>query len=414
MNALYNFIMQLGWRLLPLGAVFSSKIKIFYTGRQKKTISYLSQKIDPNDKVIWMHCASLGEFEQGRPVIEKLRKNYPKYKILLSFFSPSGYEIRKDYQGADAVVYAPWDTRQQVQRFLDFAHPNIAIFVKYELWHNLLQGLHRRKIPTILISAILRPQQRFFKYNFNWFKEPLKAFEHFFVQDINSQKLLQSIDFKNVSIAGDTRFDRVYELAQNPKEYPLVKKFIAENQVVVAGSTWFPDEKLLVNFINQSNHKKVKYIIAPHNINLTDLENLKRKISVSATFLSDLNVQNAKESKVLLVDSIGHLSSLYQYGTLAYIGGGFGVGIHNILEAVTYGLPIVFGTNYQKFKEAQDLINEGVAVSIEDTTSLNDALNLWLSSKQIVAELKIKAKSYVADNQGASNKIVQHIEQLLR
>ncbi len=387
-------------------------MKLFVNGR-KSTFQTITSKINPSDKVIWIHCASLGEFEQGRPIIDNFKFQFPNYKIVLTFFSPSGYEIRKNYEGADVIVYLPMDTPQKVRKFVNVVHPELAIFVKYEFWPNYLKHLRNKNIKTILVSGIFRENQAFFKSNFAWYRNQLKAFSHFFVQDDTSVTLLQNIGFQNVSQSGDTRFDRVSQLVSQKKDIPFLKEFAQEAHVLVAGSTWSPDETILIPYINQTQNLKSKFIIAPHNIHLADIEKLKAGIHKNVVLYSQINIQNAFETQVLIIDSIGLLSAAYAYAQVAYVGGGFGSGIHNVLEPATYGIPILIGPKYQKFKEAVDLIRLGGCVEIKNEFDLTQTLDLLAQNQNITKTKGQVSKLYVMNNMGASEKILAYIQDVL-
>jgi 3-deoxy-D-manno-octulosonic-acid transferase len=387
-------------------------MKLFVNGR-KSTFQTITSKINPSDKVIWIHCASLGEFEQGRPIIDNFKFQFPNYKIVLTFFSPSGYEIRKNYEGADVIVYLPMDTPQKVRKFVNVVHPELAIFVKYEFWPNYLKHLRKKNIKTILVSGIFRENQAFFISNFAWYRNQLKAFSHFFVQDDTSVILLQNIGFQNVSQSGDTRFDRVSQLVSQKKNIPFLKEFAQEAHVLVAGSTWSPDETILIPYINQTQNLKSKFIIAPHNIHLADIEKLKAGIHKNVVLYSQINIQNAFETQVLIIDSIGLLSAAYAYAQVAYVGGGFGSGIHNVLEPATYGIPILIGPKYQKFKEAVDLISLGGCIEIKNEFDLTQTLDLLAQNQNITKTKGQVSKLYVMNNMGASEKILAYIQDVL-
>jgi len=341
---------------LKIASLFNSKARQFVNGRhnwRKK----LAEKIDTNARYIWVHCASLGEFEQGRPLIEAIRKQFPEFRVLLTFFSPSGYEIRKNYDQADIVMYLPVDTRRNAKKFLQLVQPEKAFFIKYEYWYFYIGELKKRNIPLFIVSAIFRENQYFFKNNLwgKWYRQMLLKTDHFFVQNEKSAQLLQSIGLNNFTVSGDTRFDRVAAIARGAKKIPLVEKFKNNQPLLIAGSTWKPDEELLAGFINSHPHLKV--VFAPHEVTPANMNRLEQLLKTSHIRLSKAGENEIDRYQVLIIDSIGLLSSLYQYGNVAYIGGGFGVGIHNILEAATFGLPVIFGPNYEKFKEAVDLKN---------------------------------------------------------
>jgi len=393
---------------VSVAALFNEKARLFVAGRknwQKK----LAEKVDPSAKYIWVHCASLGEFEQGRPVIEEIKTRFPHYKILLTFFSPSGYEIRKNYPLADIVAYLPVDTANNAGAFLDIVQPEKAFFVKYEYWYFFISELKRRSIPLFLVSAIFRENQVFFKNTpvGRWYRKMLFGVEHFFVQNDVSAKLLQAVDISQFTVSGDTRFDRVAAIAASAKEIQLIEKFRGNAPLVVAGSTWKPDEELLATFINNSNG--VKFIIAPHEVSETNINRLQQFINKPAICFSKAGSADMNKFDVLIIDSIGLLSSVYRYGSFAYIGGGFGVGIHNILEAATFGLPVVFGPNFRKFKEAVDLTNDGGAFSISTQTHLNKTFNHLLTDKNALKNASEISQRYVAKNVGSTQIIIKKV-----
>jgi len=394
---------------LRIIALFNKKLRLFVDGR-KKVFSKLDSEIAVDDKTIWMHCASLGEFEQGRPIIEKLKVDYPSYKIVLTFFSPSGYEVRKDYKGADVICYLPLDTKQNAKKFLDLVHPRLAVFVKYEFWPNILRELKSQEIKTILISGIFRENQAFFKAYGSWMRKSLKGFSYFFVQDENSKNLLNSIGFTNVEKSGDTRFDRVFEITQQNNNLNFVSEFKGDDLLLVCGSTWKEDEDLLVEYINNSTEKNQKYIFAPHNIKQNDIEELQQRINKKTVLYSDKATQNLVDNQVLIIDAIGFLTKVYSYADIAYVGGAFATGLHNVLEPATFGIPIVIGSEYQKFKEAIDLVNLGGISSIKNQNELNSELNeLFLYSENRASKGRV-SKDFIQDNLGATKMILEYID----
>ncbi len=366
-------------------------------------------------KPIWMHCASLGEFEQGRPLLEALKLQNPNQQIVLTFFSPSGYEIMKEYKGADHIFYLPMDSATNAKNFLDVVNPTLVLWVKYEYWFYYLNELKQRGVPVLLVSGIFRPGQPFFSWYGNIWRQMLQSFSHFFVQNEESKALLESLGYSaNVRVNGDTRFDRVLEIADKFIDVSFIKEFCADYPVIVAGSTWEEDEIELLHFVNTNPH--IKFIIAPHEIDAENLKDVKDEFPKSV-FYSDwvaANEQNAAiaTNNVLIIDNVGMLSRLYKYATVTYVGGGFGAdGVHNVLEAAVYGKPVVFGPVYEKFEEALGLINAGAAVSIDGPVSLEKALNNLLNNE---ADRKIvgdAAKKYVLENAGASKNIIQFIQE---
>lgn len=408
MSGIYSLGIALYSLLIRLVSPFNSKARLFVQGR-KNWKSKITQQVDSNGKYIWIHSASLGEFEQGRPVIEKIKELYPEYKIALTFFSPSGYEIRKNYAEADLISYLPMDTQKNAQTFLSIIQPEKAFFIKYEFWYHYLSELNRREIPCYIFSSIFRPEQYFFKNNVlgTWYRKSLQCFEHIFVQNKESVELLKGIGIHNISIAGDTRFDRVASIARSAPKLPLIEKFKAGKLLVIAGSTWKPDEEILASYINNSTD--IKFIVAPHEVSTGNINNLHKLLKKPAISHSEGTDANVTDKDVLIIDSIGILSSLYQYGNLAYIGGGFGVGIHNILEAATFGMPIVFGPNYTRFKEATDLCDLGGAFSITNEIQLKDHFDSLLSQPKHLNQVSAITKKYVAGNVGSSDLIIKKV-----
>ena len=408
MSILYNLGIFFYRITVHIAALFNPKAKLFVAGR-KNWRSTLLDKIDPENTYIWFHCASLGEFEQGRPLIEEIKKNKPEYKVMLTFFSPSGYEIRKNYDAADIVSYLPLDTKHNAKYFLDILKPEKVFFVKYEYWYHYITQLKEREIPLYIFSAIFRENQHFFKTGLwgRWYRKVLLGFEHIFIQDGKSAELLKSIGVENFTIAGDTRFDRVAAIAKSAKTFENVEKFKGNALTVIAGSTWKPDEELLAAFINNSTG--IKFIIAPHEVHPSNINKIHQLLKKPAISFSKVQNQDITAYDVLIIDSIGILSSLYQYGNVAYIGGGFGVGIHNILEAATFKLPIIFGPNYQKFKEAVDLVQQKGAFPIQDQEQLNSALNKLLQSETALENASEVCKKYVQKNVGSTKLIIKKV-----
>jgi 3-deoxy-D-manno-octulosonic-acid transferase len=407
---MYNIAIAFYAFAVKIVSFFNGKAKKMVAG-QKKTFSVLAENIDSQARYIWFHAASLGEFEQGRPLIEKIRKEKPAYKIILTFFSPSGYEIRKNYECADVVCYLPFDFPSNAQKFLDLAKPEIAVFIKYEFWMNYLNFLKKRNIPTYIISAIFRPNQIFFRWYGYRYRDVLNDFNWFFVQDENSLKLLERFDHHNITVSGDTRFDRVREISGQEQKLPLVEKFANKTEgrqhMLIAGSTWDKDEEILIPFFNQ--HPEIKLIIASHEINESSMEKLKNRLKRPYALYSQSDEKTMEKADCLIIDCIGLLSSIYRYGEIAYIGGGFGVGIHNILEAAVYGMPVIFGPNYGKFKEAGELIACSGAFSIPDEENFSIQMNNLLAYPELIQTTGEKAKNYIINNLGATQKIYDKI-----
>lgn len=410
MYFLYNIVVTIVQFLLKIIAVFNGKINLFVKGR-RETFSKLKQAIFKDDNVFWFHCASLGEFEQGRPIIEKIKNENPKLKIIVTFFSPSGYEVRKDYKVADVVCYLPLDTKKNVQLFLDIIHPELAFFVKYEFWPNYLKELKKRNIKTLLISGIFRENQVFFKFYGSWMRKSLKAFTQFFVQDENSKRLLSSIHFNNVKLSGDTRFDRVFEITNQNNELKFINEFKNNSKVLVAGSTWKDDEFMLVNYINEEALNDEKFIIAPHNIHSQDIQKLKNEIKKPVVLYSEMKGKNLQDYQVFIVDTIGILTKIYSYATIAYVGGGFTkTGVHNVLEPATFGVPIIIGPNYNKFKEAVELVESKscfVANNFEKLSLHLKKIFLQKGKRELAGNT---AKEYVEERTGATAKILKYLK----
>jgi len=394
MSILYNISIQIFVIAACISALFNTKAKLWVKGR-KHIFKQLSEAIKEEQNIVWFHCASLGEFEQGKPIIETYKQKYPKHKILLTFFSPSGYEIRKNYKSADWIFYLPADTKANAKKFISIVKPKKVVFVKYEFWFNYMNALKKQNIPFYSVSATFRKEQVFFKYK--WFAKQLNNVSHFFVQDQNSKELLKTIGFSNCTVTGDTRFDSVIANTKNAISIPLIEEFSKNKTTIICGSTWPKDETLLVKYIKENSN--YNYIIAPHE--LQHINALQKQ--TNALLFSTANNINISNNNVLIIDSIGILSNIYQYGNTAYIGGGFGGGIHNILEAATFGLPIIFGPNYQKFNEATELINKKGAISISNYKELTSAVNFFSAFDKSIAT------EYIEQNIGATDAILNQL-----
>lgn len=408
MNILYDLFL-FGYRILiGVASLFNEKARLFVVGRKDWKRKLAKLKEDGGDN-IWIHCASLGEFEQGRPLIEAISESHPEFRIVLTFFSPSGYEIRKNYEKAALVAYLPLDSRSNARDFLELLNPKMAVFVKYEFWRHYISGLKQRSIPLYLVSAIFRKEQPFFRKDLfgRWYRGILDDFSRLFVQDQDSIELLQEFGIKNCTISGDTRFDRVVAIAKSSQPIALVDKFTSGQRVVVAGSTWKPDEELLARFIND-NHD-VKFIIAPHEVSEANINRLEQLLKKPAIRFSMANENQVSSYQVLIIDSVGMLSSIYKYGQIAYIGGGFGVGIHNTLEAATFGLPVIFGPNYARFREAKDMVNLNAAFSVSDYGSLDNVMQKLLNNAPLLLKSSETAKNYVQEKAGATRIIINYL-----
>lgn len=367
----------------------------------------LRQQREKGAKYIWFHAASLGEFEQGRPMIESIKERHPEYKILLTFFSPSGYEVRKGYDKADIVCYLPFDKPRNVRKFLDLAQPCMAFFIKYEFWKNYLDELEKRNIPTYSISSIFRRNQIFFKWYGGLYRNVLKNFDCLYVQNELSKRYLSKIGIENVKIVGDTRFDRVLDIRKLAKELPLIEKFKDDKFTIVAGSSWQPDEDLFIEYFN--THPETKLIIAPHVINDLHLVEIIKKLKRPYVKYSKANMENISKADCVIIDCFGLLSSIYRYGEVAYIGGGFGVGIHNILEAAVYGMPVVFGPKFDKFKEAKELIANKGGYTIKNYEQMSTLFDRFITDKEYLKATGNIAGNYVSSNAGATEKILKDL-----
>ena len=408
---LYNLIILLASQVVKLLALFSPKMKLFVNGR-KEVFPILQSKINANDKTIWFHAASLGEYEQGLPVIEKIKEKFPNHKIVVTFFSPSGYEVRKNNTVADATVYLPLDTKSNAKKFIKTINPELVFFIKYEYWPNYLNELKKLQIKTYLISGIFRENQAFFKWYGGFYKNALKTFDYFFVQNDSSKKLIQSIGFNNVKISGDTRFDRVVSILERNNSLDFIENFKDNKTTIVIGSSWPKDENLLVEYINKSSDE-IKFIIAPHNIKAEQISNLKSQITKKTILFSDVQTGRdlfIKENNVFIIDTIGILTKIYSYADIAYVGGGFGnPGVHNILEPATFGVPIVIGSNYSHFAEATALVHQEGCISISNQNELNDAFNLLINNEDERLEKGHVCSTFVQMNKGATDIILKHI-----
>ena len=412
---MYSFCLQVYVWLFHLTALFHAKARKMVVG-QREAFDRLEKLHAAPGEYIWFHAASLGEFEQGRPLIEAIRMEHPSQKILVSFYSPSGYEVRQDYQGADMVCYLPFDLRRNVRRFLDLLQPKAVFFIKYEFWPNYLKALHRRRVPVYLISGIFRPTQTFFKPWGGFYRYLLGLFSQFFVQNTESEQLLKKVGLADrVLMTGDTRCDRVLQVAAQKKGIIGLSDFLPEGKpaapVLVAGSTWPRDEELIIPWFNE--HPDVKLILAPHQVNENHLAYIESLLERPFVRYSQLSQSSEHHADCLIIDCYGLLSSLYGYGSMAYVGGGFGVGIHNTLEAAVYQIPVVFGPNYQKFDEAKAMLSQGGAFSIADGEQLASLLNSWLISPEKCRQAGRAAGNYVQQNSGSTERILAALSQKL-
>ena len=382
---------------------------------QRNTWRILREKIDPTARYVWFHAASLGEFEQGLPLIERLRREQPSRKILLTFFSPSGYEVRKDYKGADVVCYLPFDSPTAARRFIKWARPEMAFFIKYEFWRNYIDVLSKKSIPVYSVSSIFRPGQIFFRWYGRKYARCLRRISHFFVQNERSVELLRTIGVQNnVTIVGDTRFDRVIDIRNNARPLPLVEQFTRAKEdsntapfVLVAGSSWQPDEDILLDYVN--HHPDLRLVIAPHVVNDAHIQEIEQKLTTPALRYSQATLENVGDYRVLIIDGYGLLSSIYRYATVAYVGGGFGVGIHNVPEAAVYGIPVIIGPNHQRFAEAMALIANGGCKSIENAEDFSAIMDDFLENPAHISQAGSAAGRYINQNAGATPVIYQHV-----
>ena len=393
---------------VAIASLFNKKVKKMWAG-ERQAVKVLKEKVDPEARYIWFHAASLGEFEQGRPLIEHLRETHPEYKILLTFFSPSGYEVRKNYEGADIICYLPLDTIRNARRFLRAVKPVMAFFIKYEFWYNYLHILQHRGVPTYSVSSIFRPDQIFFQWYGRQYGRVLKCFTHFFVQNLESKALLAKLGITDVDVVGDTRFDRVLQIKEASKQLPIVEQFTAHAQkVFVAGSSWLPDEEIFIKYFDI--HKDWKLIIAPHVISDEHLsqifELLKGRRVVRYTEATE---ENVKDAEVLIIDCFGLLSSIYHYGTVSYVGGGFGVGIHNVLEAAVWDIPVVFGPNNKHFQEAQGLMLVQGGFEIKDYQSFRDLMMRFETDASFLQNAGENAGAFVKSRAGATAKVMENV-----
>ncbi len=411
MNFIYNLIAHIAWFFLKIAALFSPKMKLFVDGR-KETFGFLEGAITKNNSVIWMHAASLGEFEQGLPIIEKLKTEYPSYKIVVTFFSPSGYEVKKNTTVADVVTYLPFDTKQNVKRFISAVNPKLAIFVKYEVWPNFLNELKRKQIPTILVSAIFKKNQIYFKSYGGFMRKSLSTFTHLFVQDDSSKRLLETIQIKNVRISGDTRLDRVSEIVHRDNTLSFMNNFKKDRLCLVAGSTWPEDEAILVDYINTAP-KNIKFVLAPHTIKTDKILNLEGVISKKTMCFSKIDEKTISDCEVLIVDNIGILTKIYSYADIAYVGGGFATGLHNTLEPAVFGVPVIIGPNYDGFKEVEELVAQKGILPITDISGFNALMKKLLQDTEFLKRTGVINEAYVSKNKGASIQIIDYIRTLL-
>ncbi|MCF7559189.1 3-deoxy-D-manno-octulosonic acid transferase [Sabulilitoribacter multivorans] len=409
MNFIYTIGIYITHIVLKCGALFNEKIKKGFIGR-KETFKILNEAINKSDTTLWFHCASLGEYEQGLPVFKELRNHYKGRKIVLSFFSPSGYEIRKKSPIADVVVYLPLDTKKNAKRFLNIVNPQLTVFVKYDIWPNFLNELKNRNLKAILISAVFRKNQSYFKFYGAQLKKALFAFEHIFTQNEESKKLLQSLNYNNVTVSGDTRFDRVFSQLKTDNTLDYIADFKDNKLCIVAGSTWPDDENLLINFINSEASKNVKFIIAPHNIKPSQIKNIEDHINLEVALFSQKENNQLSKAQVFIIDTIGILSKIYNYADIAYVGGAMGnTGLHNTLEPAIFGVPIIIGNHHQKFPEAKAMIDNGGMFSVSNQKELDFILTELIENKAKRLDSGIKNRTFIENNKGAVIQILNYL-----
>ncbi|WP_414652876.1 3-deoxy-D-manno-octulosonic acid transferase [Gelidibacter sp.] len=409
MKLLYNIALFSTGFFLKILASFNKKIKMGVEGRSK-TFAILEEHINTNDHIFWFHCASLGEYEQGLPIFKQLRKENPDHKIVLTFFSPSGYEIRKNTDVADMVVYLPLDTKANAKRFIQLVNPELTIFVKYDIWPNYLNELKKNNLRAILISATFRKEQSYFRFYGRMMRNALRTFEHIFVQNENSKHLLHTINLNNVTVAGDTRYDRVSDQLLQDNTLPFIEQFKDGKLGVVIGSSWPEDESLFINYINRSESKNIKFIIAPHNIKSHQIENFIGQLNKKTVLFSEKDNKNLPEFDVFIVDTIGILSKIYSYADIAYVGGAMGsTGLHNILEPAAFGVPVIIGKNYKKFPEAFQMIDNGGVISIKNQQELYQILDKLIENPQKRKELGQLNALFIKKNKDAVIQIMKFI-----
>lgn len=404
---LYNIAIYFYLWGVAIASIFNQKVKKMWRG-ERAAFDVLKEKVDKDAKYVWFHAASLGEFEQGRPIMECLRKTHPEYKILLTFFSPSGYEVRKNYEGADIICYLPLDTPINAIRFLRLIRPVMAFFIKYEFWYNYLHILKHRKVPVYSVSSIFRPDQVFFRWYARKYAMVLRCFTHFYVQNELSKELLAKLNITNVSITGDTRFDRVLHIKDLSKQLPVVEAFKKDSKVFVAGSSWQPDEDIFIKFFNE--HKDWKLIIAPHVIGDDHLQQILGKLDRKTVRYTQTTPEEAADAECLIIDCFGLLSSIYHYGEVSYVGGGFGVGIHNVLEAAVWDIPVIFGPNNKNFQEAQGILACQGGFEINGYDDFDKLMTRFMTDEKYLCECGNKAGEYVKSKAGATQKILESVK----
>ncbi|NHF58439.1 3-deoxy-D-manno-octulosonic acid transferase [Flavobacteriaceae bacterium TP-CH-4] len=411
MFTFYNLIVHISWFFLKIMAPFSGKMKLFVQGR-KQALAVLRERILETDRVFWMHAASLGEFEQGLPIVEKLKVAYPSHKFLITFFSPSGYEVKKNTQVADIVTYLPMDTRENVASFLQIVRPELAIFVKYEIWPNYLKALKDKKIPTVLISALFKKKQIYFKGYGGFMRNSLRSFSHIFVQNDTSEALLKSIGIAQVTVSGDTRLDRVSEILERDNTLDFMDIFKKDKLCFVAGSTWPEDESILIDYINHAP-KRLKYVLAPHTIKKDKILGLAGSLTKKTVLYSKMDLDSLGDYEVLIVDHIGVLTKIYHYADIAYVGGAFATGLHNTMEPAVFGIPVIIGPQYSGFREAEELVSKKGIISITDKWGFGEVMKKMLDDPEFRRKTGLINAYYISENKGASIQIMDRLRTLL-
>ena len=407
---MYNIIIYFYLAGVAIYSLFNDKVRKMWRG-ERDAFRVLREKVDPSAKYVWFHAASLGEFEQGRPLMEEMRRLHPEYKILLTFFSPSGYEVRKNYKGADIICYLPLDTVLNARRFLRNIRPVMAFFIKYEFWYNYLHILRHRQVPVYSVSSIFRKKQIFFRWYGKQYSHVLKCFTHFFVQNEESRRLLAGIGIDNTTVVGDTRFDRVLQIKEEAKQLPVIEAFKEGYQVFVAGSSWPPDEDIFISYFNE--HPEWRIIIAPHVIGDDHLSQIMSKLKRKTLLYTEATPETARTAECIIINCFGLLSSIYHYGEVAYVGGGFGVGIHNVLEAAVWGMPVIFGPNNQRFQEAKGLLDAKGGFEIQQKQDFYQLMDRLRTDDSLMRLSGQNAGAFVADKAGATQKVLHHVYPLL-
>ncbi len=414
MQYLYTLLISIYGTAVSIASAFNPKAKLFSEGRRNWE-SKMLKSVSKNDRIIWIHCSSLGEFEQGRPVMERIKTDYPNHKLAVSFFSPSGYEVQKDYKGADYIFYLPIDTISNSKKLIRALHPEILILVKYEYWYNLLNQLQKSKIPVIVISAVIKKDSLFLSGYGGWFKKIIKRISHFFVQDEDSKELLKSIQIDQVTVSGDTRFDRVKEILESHPKLEFIEKFKGDSKLIVVGSSWPDDENLLIRFINEQLPDEWKVVFAPHNINEKQIRQLADQIKKKTSIYSQTDENQLSDADVLIVDTIGMLTKIYAYADISYVGGGFTkTGVHNTIEPAVFGVPVIFGPVYQDYFEAIELIESGGALNFKDYNEFSEKMNSMIKDELLRTERGKAAFNYIQSKPNSTRLIIEYLNSKIK